>query len=77
MLKHLFHGGPQVASEILSSPLPARYWVLLLWACFVLRGTFYACAIPLWEGFDEYAHYARIEFLATAGREPTRSKSVP
>jgi hypothetical protein len=55
----------------------ARYWVLLLWACFVLRGTFYACAIPLWEGFDEYAHYARIEFLATEGREPSRTTPVP
>jgi 4-amino-4-deoxy-L-arabinose transferase-like glycosyltransferase len=57
--------------------VPARYWVLLLWACFVLRGAFYACAIPLWEGFDEYAHYARIEFLATEGREPSRTTPVP
>ncbi len=57
--------------------MTARYWVLLLWACFVLRGTFYSCAIPLWEGFDEYAHYARIEFLATQGREPIRTTPVP
>ena len=53
-----------------------RTWVLLIWACFVLRGTFYAFAIPLWEGFDEYAHYARIEFLATEGREPSRTTPV-
>lgn len=57
--------------------MKARYWVLLLWACFVLRGTFYSCAIPLWEGFDEYAHYARIEFLANEGREPSRTTPVP
>lgn len=57
--------------------MPARYWVLLIWGCFVLRGTFYACALPLWEGFDEYAHYARIEFLATEGREPSRSTPLP
>jgi len=55
----------------------ARYWVLLLWTCFVLRGTFYAFAIPLWEGFDEYDHYARIEVLATEGREPSRTTPVP
>ena len=55
----------------------SRYWVLLLWACFVLRGTFYAFAIPLWEGFDEYSHYARIEIVATEGREPSRTTPVP
>ena len=52
-------------------------WVLLIWVCFVLRGSFYACALPLWEGFDEYAHYARIEFLATEGREPSRTTPLP
>jgi hypothetical protein len=57
--------------------VPPRYWVLLLWVCFVLRGTFYACAIPLWEGFDEYAHYARIDFLASEGREPSRTAPLP
>lgn len=61
----------------MNSPVPARYWVLLIWACFVLRGSFYACALPLWEGFDEYSHYARIEFLATEGREPSRTTPLP
>ena len=55
----------------------ARCWVALLWACFVLRATFYACVLPLWEGFDEYAHYARVECIATSGREPLRSTPVP
>jgi hypothetical protein len=54
-----------------------RLWVLLLWGCFVLRGAFYVCSIPLWEGFDEYAHYARIEYLSTLGREPLRTTAVP
>jgi hypothetical protein len=66
-----------VASGLLSNAVPVRYWVLLIWACFVLRGTFYAFAIPLWEGFDEYAHYARIEYLATEGREPSRTTPLP
>jgi len=38
---------------------------------------FYACALPIWEGFDEYAHYARIEYLATEGHEPLRTTPVP
>jgi 4-amino-4-deoxy-L-arabinose transferase-like glycosyltransferase len=54
-----------------------RLWVLLLWVCFVVRGAFYVCAIPIWEGFDEYAHYARIEYLAVLGREPLRTTPVP
>lgn len=57
--------------------MPVRLWMLLLWVCFVVRGAFYVCAIPLWEGFDEYAHYARIEYLATLGREPLRTTPVP
>lgn len=54
-----------------------RRWLLLIWACCVLRLLFYACSIPLWEGFDEYSHYARIEYLATEGREPRRDTPVP
>jgi 4-amino-4-deoxy-L-arabinose transferase-like glycosyltransferase len=54
-----------------------RLWVLLLWVCFVVRGAFYVCALPIWEGFDEYAHYARIEYLAVLGREPLRTTPVP
>ncbi len=50
---------------------------MLLWICFVLRAVFYACALPLWEGADEYVHYARIEYLATEHREPSRSTPLP
>jgi hypothetical protein len=55
----------------------AGRWVLLIWAIFVVRGCFYACVLPLWGGFDEYSHYARIEYLATLGREPSRDTPVP
>lgn len=27
-----------------------------IWLIFLLRGTFYCCFIPLWEGFDEWGH---------------------
>ncbi len=33
----------------------------LVWAAFLVRGFFYAGALPLWEGFDEYAHFAYVE----------------
>jgi hypothetical protein len=38
--------------------------VACLWVIFVVRGLFYAAFIPLWEGFDEWAHYAVIQRLA-------------
>ena len=38
--------------------------VACLWVIFVIRGLFYAAFIPLWEGFDEWAHYAVIQRLA-------------
>jgi hypothetical protein len=42
----------------------------LLWLCFVVRGVYYASAIPLWEGYDEYSHYAYVEYLVQNGRIP-------
>lgn len=41
--------------------------LLLIWVCFLARGTFYNFALPLWEGWDEYAHYAYVEHLAAGG----------
>jgi len=38
--------------------------VWVLWACFVVRGLFYCMALPLWEGFDEYAHFGYVQFIA-------------
>jgi len=37
--------------------------LILLWICFVLRGLFYSVLFPLWEGYDEYAHFAFIQHL--------------
>jgi hypothetical protein len=39
----------------------------LIWACFLARGLFYCSFLPLWEGYDEWAHFAYIERLVTAG----------
>lgn len=41
-------------------------WLALgaIWLSFVVRGVFYSSAIPLWEGWDEYAHFAYVQQLA-------------
>lgn len=51
--------------------------IWLLWACFLLRGAYYSSVIPLWEGFDEFAHYARVAYLSEYGREPDRQTPIP
>jgi hypothetical protein len=45
--------------------MPTRYRILLtaVWLIFLIRGAFYCNLIPLWEGFDEWGHYAFVEHL--------------
>jgi hypothetical protein len=45
--------------------MPTRYRILLaaIWLIFLIRGAFYCNLIPLWEGFDEWGHYAFVEHL--------------
>ncbi len=38
-----------------------------MFAAFVIRGAFYASVLPLWEGFDEWAHFAVVEEMARTG----------
>lgn len=47
--------------------LNARVGVAAIWLVFVLRGVFYCHLIPLWEGFDEWGHYAFVEHLRLHG----------
>jgi 4-amino-4-deoxy-L-arabinose transferase-like glycosyltransferase len=35
--------------------------------CFTARAAFYCAALPLWEGFDEWAHFAVIQRMALRG----------
>src|SRR5262249_9556414 len=50
----------------------------ILWICFLVRGLFYCAALPLWEGFDEFAHFAYVQRVAEgahfvdAGARPSR-----
>ena len=32
--------------------------MLVVWACFLARLLFYSAMMPLWEGYDEWAHFA-------------------
>ncbi len=36
----------------------------MIWCCFLLRGLFCCSVLPLWEGFDEYNHFALVQYLA-------------
>ena len=44
--------------------------VVLIWVLFLLRGTFYATVIPIWEGLDEFAHFAYVDWLRTHATLP-------
>jgi hypothetical protein len=48
----------------------ARRWLLLVWVCFLARGVFSSVLLPLWEGYDEWAHFAYVERLAYTGSLP-------
>jgi len=39
--------------------------LFLIWLIFVCKGLFYCAIFPVWEGFDEYAHFAFIQHLDT------------
>jgi 4-amino-4-deoxy-L-arabinose transferase-like glycosyltransferase len=44
--------------------------LFVIWLCFILRGVFYAAALPLWEGYDEYSHFAYVQYLSLHGSSP-------
>ena len=46
----------------------APVWLACLWFSFLVRGLFYVSFVPLWEGFDEWSHYAVLQNMATSGR---------
>jgi 4-amino-4-deoxy-L-arabinose transferase-like glycosyltransferase len=38
--------------------------LVLLWLCFIARGSFYSALLPIWEGYDEPSHFAFIQYVA-------------
>ncbi|RPJ58843.1 MAG: hypothetical protein EHM23_16190 [Acidobacteria bacterium] len=51
-----------------------RRALLLIWAIFLIRAGFYLSFTPLWEGFDEHAHFAYVQLMAVEGRLPVADK---
>lgn len=52
----------------LSSSMRIRWLLVSLWLCFLFRGWFYASMFPLWEGYDEFAHFGVIRAISAQGR---------
>jgi hypothetical protein len=48
-----------------------QLWGLIaIWLCFLVRALFYCSVLPLWEGYDEYSHFAFVHHLAAHGQLP-------
>ena len=43
---------------------------VIIWLCFLAKGSFFACLLPMWEGYDEFAHFGYVQNVALAGRAP-------
>ena len=53
-----------------------RAAVIAAWLAFLVRGAFYCVEQPLWEGYDEWAHFAYIQHVAEHGSLPSRQDAV-
>src|SRR5215813_1654490 len=53
-----------------------RRWLVVIWACFVARAAFYCAALPIWEGYDEWSHFAVVQRMAFRG-EALVSRNAP
>ena len=42
-----------------------RWLLVSIWICFLFRGWFYASMLPLWEGYDEFAHFGVVRAIAS------------
>ncbi len=40
-----------------------RWLLCIVWLSFLARGLFYCSAFPIFEGFDEYAHFALVQHI--------------
>lgn len=48
-------------------PTRTRWLLAAIWICFLFRGWFYASMFPLWEGYDEFAHFGVVRAMAAKG----------
>jgi hypothetical protein len=54
--------------------MPWRVWIL--WIAFLARGSFYCVLLPLWEGWDEYAHFAYLQHATQTWELPSFDEKV-
>src|SRR5205809_634058 len=54
-----------------------RWWLAFIWAGFAARLTFYATAFPMWEGFDEWAHFAVVRLMSNGAVLVPRDARLP
>src|SRR5262245_27495937 len=52
-----------------------RHKLTLVWLCFLIRAGFYSIVFPIWEGIDEFGHFAMIQHLASRGEWGDPSKT--
>jgi hypothetical protein len=52
-----------------------RRWPLAIWFLFLARVFFYCAALPLWEGYDEWAHFSVIRRMALRGEALVQRES--
>ena len=53
-----------------------RLLLFVIWLAFLVRGCFYSLEQPMWEGYDEWAHFAYIQHLAEDRVIPSRTDPV-
>ena len=53
-----------------------RWALALIWGCFLARLAFYSAIEPLWEGYDEWAHFAVLRTMLSNG-EALVSRDAP
>jgi hypothetical protein len=74
--------GEVIGSTKLSNPSSLRVkrkkltLLALLWIAFVIRGSFYAAVLPIWEGYDEPYHFAYLQYLVAKHTPPTLATPV-
>src|ERR1700733_6516774 len=55
----------------------ADHRLYIVWTCCAIRLLFYASMLPLWEGFDEWAHFGVIRATAHGAILPARDTRIP
>src|SRR5690348_5562366 len=53
-----------------------RTVVAVLWLIYLARSSFYCLELPIWEGFDEWAHFSVIQHFVENGSYPARTDPV-